>query len=252
MTPLVFMRATSLITLIVCLGLMCSAQSTGRLVVQAFPLNAVVTLDGDTIENQHFYNLEPGDHELSATSIGKTGITETVTVIADSTVKWQPSLIVSSAASIYLVDYEEWRKKKVNSALLKTSLVTFNAAITAIYFAYLPTKKDIKKEIKAVDDMIPGYIYEFDPVKRELAVQEYRERKNEAQKNITKKYVIIGVGATALIVSYGLTVYAWKKLPKIGPKPLKKDYGLVENFKFQLFPNIDQPMNTQVGISFNF
>lgn len=243
------MRILLVTSSLVIWSVLCFGQ-TGKLIVKVFPLTSVITMDGDTIDNQVVVTTDPGTYVLTATAVNRAPLTDTVVVLADSTVKWDKTLQVSAAFKAYSKDFDAWRKTKFNNAILKTSMLTMNVGLTALVAGYLPIMANNK--VKAANDALAAYTYQFDPTLKEESYKNYIEKKEAADKMIKTRNILLGVSIPVVLASYGLTVLAWKKADNPGPKPQKKDYGIVTNIRISVFPDAINPEHTRAGLSFNF
>lgn len=223
---------------------------TGKLMIDVFPIESVVLMNGDTIPNRSLQILEAGSYTLTASAPGREPFSGSVNVYAGATNRWAPSLKTNAAYDAYMVEYNAWKKKKNKNTLLKVSMLVVDAGFTAFAAGYLPFSAN--KKIKAANDAQDYYLQQINPDEVIASRQDYLQKREAANDAISKRNRSLYISLPILAVAYGLTVVAWVKAPKPGPEPNKNDFGVVSSFKLKVFPNIFSPSQSQAGISFNF
>ncbi len=212
------------------------AQS-GFILLQVQPTNAIVRLNAVEYKNLTRVELPVGTYTIEAWAPGREYIKDRVEIYADAFVKYDTVLAISPAYKTFSQEMQAYSKAKNNNAILKGSIVAFNAGITALVVAFMPG--DVRQHRNAANNALDNYNNTTGIKGLEQFRLEYEEEKQlyEAGKQQRKKYFRIAL--PSLVAMYGISVFAWTRIKKAPPKPVLNAPNPFSTMDLRLVPQFE-------------
>lgn len=243
------MKKTGLSLLTLLISTFAIAQ-TAMVRLQVQPVDAIVRINGKQVHNLVKNQLEPGTYVLEAWKLGYTYISDTIQVSAGDTLNWKQVLAITNPYKQYSQEFEAWRKTKVNNALYKSCLVLSDVGITCLTVAFLQNR--VNGAAQQVDNALEDYQNATLPSDVTAAREKYDEYLSIYEKRKKNRKIALGVAIPSIVALYGVTVFAWTKVPKPGPKPTFHQDNPFANIRLQFKPNMLYPQQSQLGLTLNF
>lgn len=221
----------------------------GAVLLQVQPTNAIVRIGGKEYKNLTKVDLPAGKYFIEAWAPGRQYVKDSIEIFADAFVKFDTILAISDAYKLYSQQYKEYSKAKVNNALLKSSIVVFNAGITGVVMAFMPG--DVKMHRDAANAALDNYNKSTNAIALADYKAKYEEEKRlyEEGKSERKKYLYKAL--PSLIAVYGISVFAWTRIKKAPPKPVLNTPNPFATMDLRLAPEFGNGYQP-TGMSFRF